>query len=208
MASIRQLAQLLLRMVAAGILLDCTPAIGDKCSLSTDCSVQGDRLCDTSQPDGYCTEFNCKGNSCPDKAACVLFNSAVPGCVYDDRDGRFGGRTARSFCVARCESDADCRAGYVCADPRSPQFGALILDNDQTQKTCLVKPIGYDNGTSTLAPTTNAQVCGPSDAGVMTPIDASPATLDSGLGPLEAPDAGGELDGAAGDAGDAGADGG
>ena len=120
-------------LVAAALLAAssaCTPKIGDKCTISTDCSQSGDRLCDTSQPGGYCTQFNCRGNTCPDKAACVLFDSSLPGCSYDDRSGRFGGRTARSFCIERCETDADCRDGsYVCADPRSGVFGGLILDN-------------------------------------------------------------------------------
>src|SRR5689334_9273278 len=91
------------RAAVLGVLasaIACTPEIGDKCVLSTDCSVRGDRLCDNSQPGGYCTVFNCKGSDCPDQAACVLFNAAVQGCGFDDRAGNFGGRTARSFCVA------------------------------------------------------------------------------------------------------------
>src|SRR3954471_3131253 len=92
-------------IVSSGWALGCTPSIGDKCVLSTDCSTRGDRLCDTSQPDGYCTQFNCAKNGCPDEAACVLFNSNVPGCGYDDRAGGYGSRVARSFCVAKCSSN-------------------------------------------------------------------------------------------------------
>src|SRR4051812_38010306 len=75
----------LLAAAVIGMLAGCTPSIGDKCVLSTDCSTRGDRLCDTSQPDGYCTQFNCSKNGCPDDSACVLFNANVPGCGYDDR---------------------------------------------------------------------------------------------------------------------------
>src|SRR3954454_15461945 len=106
-----------LPVVAVVVLAACTPEIGDKCVLSTDCSTRGDRLCDTSQPDGYCTQFNCAKNACPDEAACVLFNSNVPGCGYDDRAGGYGSRVARSFCVAKCSSNSDCRGGYICANP-------------------------------------------------------------------------------------------
>src|SRR4051794_157162 len=60
----------------------CTPVIGDKCTVSTDCSIRGDRLCDTSQPAGYCTQLNCRAGGCADEASCVLFSSAVPGCNY------------------------------------------------------------------------------------------------------------------------------
>jgi hypothetical protein len=42
----------------------CAPKIGDKCTVSTDCSVSGDRLCDSTQPSGYCTVFNCEPNAC------------------------------------------------------------------------------------------------------------------------------------------------
>src|SRR5208283_3625811 len=70
--------------LAAFALAGCTPAIGDRCTLSTDCSVQGTRICDTTQPNGYCTIIPCTGNSCPDNAACVEIGASVPDCPYDD----------------------------------------------------------------------------------------------------------------------------
>ena len=144
--------------VAAGLALlaaiaACTPEIGDKCQVSTDCSVRGDRLCDVSQPGGYCTQLNCRGNGCADEASCVLFNSAVPGCGYDDRSGPFGSRVARSFCMAQCESNGDCRDGYACVDPRTAPWNAVILDDNQNKRSCLPTPLeGLDGGaTSTPA---------------------------------------------------------
>lgn len=181
-------------------LAGCQSSIGDGCVLSTDCSIRGDRLCDTSQPGGYCTQFPCRGNLCPDEAACVLFNSSIPGCGYDDRAGSTGSRAARQFCVASCKSNGDCRPGYVCADPRLPPWNALVLDDDQTRRTCLVippDPVTVDGGASTT-------VCGPS-APTVSAIDASPprivvdagvdappfVTLDAGAdAPADAPDGG------------------
>lgn len=154
----------------------CTPEIGDKCALSTDCSIRSDRICDTSQPNGYCTQ-SCNGNGCPDKAACVLYNTSLPGCGFDDRAGRFGSRVARSFCTARCYSNADCRTedGYVCADPRSYPWNAIILDDVQDQLTCLVYPSeGLDGGVE--VDTSRAAVCGPT-APEAPPIDAGKAPL-------------------------------
>jgi hypothetical protein len=162
--------------------------------------VNGDRLCDTSQPDGYCTVFNCTGDGCPDKAACVLFNAAIPGCGFSDRAGPNGSRSGRSFCVQRCQSSSDCRAGYVCADPRRPPWGALIMDDDQTQLTCLVRPEGFDEDGGTFdASVSTSPVCGP--VGPDTPpIDASPP----GLGGDAATDGGAPSDaGADADAADA-----
>lgn len=182
----------------------CTPTIGDKCVLSTDCSIRGDRLCDTSQPGGYCTQFNCRANLCPDQAACVLFDSAVPGCAYDDRAGGYGSRVARSFCVAQCKSNADCRDGYICTDPRQAPWRAMILDDDQTQKTCLVVPPGDGAADGGFTPSGSLAICSP-NAPDAAAIEAGAASIEAdagGLGPLfgSTPDAG-ALD--AGDAGDA-----
>jgi hypothetical protein len=181
--------------VALAGLAACKPEIGDKCVLSTDCSTRGDRLCDTSQPDGYCTQFNCRGNGCPAEAACVLFNSAIPGCGFDDRAGPGGARSARSFCVVNCKSNGDCRDGYVCVDPRRPPWSAFILDNEQAQLTCLARPFGWDEDAGVDASSFAAPVCGPvaPEAGT---IDARPANVadaavgtDASDGGLDASDA-------------------
>ena len=101
----------------------CKPQIGDSCKLSTDCSVTGDRLCDTSQPDGYCTIFNCEPDTCPGDSTCVEFHSSSL-------------RFARRFCLATCGSPSDCRPGYVCIAPKDRD--AKILDNSPAHATiCL-----------------------------------------------------------------------
>lgn len=164
---------------AAGLLsalAACTPEIGDKCILSTDCSIRSDRICDTSQPNGYCTQ-NCRGNSCPNEAACVLYNTSLQGCGFDDRAGPLGSRVARSFCTAGCTTNADCRTedGYVCADPKSYPWNAFILDDNQDKKVCLVMPAeGLDGGVD--AATANAAVCRATGPDVA-PIDAGKAKL-------------------------------
>ena len=190
-------------LAALVALSGCTPSIGDKCVLSTDCSTRGDRLCDTSQQDGYCTQFNCSINSCPDNAACVLFNAAIPGCKYDDRSGGYGARTARAFCVASCGRNSDCRAGYICADPRRTPWFGLAMDTNQDRLTCLAIPADYnpDAGDSNAG---TAPVCkAVAPPVVWTPIDASPPQLvddDASLpGPLGD---GGITDADAGDAPD------
>ena len=207
----RALAVFAAMALAAGALAGCTPSIGDKCVLSTDCSTRGDRLCDTSQPDGYCTEFNCAKNTCPDKAVCVLFNAAVPGCGYDDRSGGYGSRIARSFCIAMCSNNGDCRSGYVCADPHSAPFNGLVQDDDQSKRTCLVAPPGYgvdagaDAAIASYKPP--APVCN-SVAPDVPKIDASAARIDDDSGvvtpPLLMPDSSAPDASDAGDAGDGG----
>lgn len=171
----------------------CTPKIGDKCTVSTDCSVQGDRLCDTSQPDGYCTELNCRGNDCFDDAVCVLFGSALPGCLYDDRAGNQGSRIARSFCAKFCDSTSDCRSGYLCANPRNYPWNAVVLDDNQGKKTCLPIPLegqvapeagAVDGGVTFSQESAICQSFAPADASA--PIDAAPASI-SEAGSANAP---------------------
>lgn len=79
----------------------CAPAIGDSCSSSVDCSVNGDRICDRAQPGGYCTVADCEMGTCPEENICVQFRPEPE-------------RLARSWCMAPCEEDGDCREGYAC----------------------------------------------------------------------------------------------
>ena len=173
--------------MALSALAGCTPSIGDKCVLSTDCSIQGDRLCDTSQPDGYCTIFNCTGNLCPDEAACVMFHPNVPGCPYDDRAGLVGSRTARTFCVYRCQKDSDCRSNYVCADPRQDPWRGLILDDNQSQKVCIPPDI---TNSSTSSQVDNTRVCQPGEPDWGPLVDAGPDAFVAGDGGADASDGG------------------
>jgi len=52
----------------------CGSEIGDSCFVSSDCSPNGDRLCEMSfDSEGYCTVLGCDENTCPDEAVCVRF---------------------------------------------------------------------------------------------------------------------------------------
>lgn len=124
-------------LLALLLTLGCSPEIGDECATSTDCSQSGDRLCDITQPGGYCTMFNCEPGDCPDEASCVIFGvapSTLPGC--EDPHGVTPYQ--RSFCLKTCDNDDDCRSGYECAnfkDPNNP-WGAVLADGGG--KACAV----------------------------------------------------------------------
>lgn len=119
-----------LRLLLAIVLaLGCSPEIGDECAISTDCSQSGDRLCDITQPGGYCTVFNCEPGDCPDEASCILFGVA-PSTLSGCEDPAGVTPYQRSFCLKTCERDDDCRSGYECAnfaDPDNP-WGAVVAD--------------------------------------------------------------------------------
>ncbi|HTQ05931.1 MAG TPA: hypothetical protein VMI54_18850 [Polyangiaceae bacterium] len=135
-------SRLRLALVLAAGMAACKPQIGGRCTTSTDCSQTGDRLCDISQPGGYCTIFNCEpegsnaSTKCPDEAACIALGespSPVPGCENDL------GSTAyqRSFCLKKCNHTSDCRSGYVCKDlATDPRYKAV--DVDGPTKVCTV----------------------------------------------------------------------
>jgi hypothetical protein len=135
---------------AAGALLaGCAPHIGDHCAQNTDCGSTGTLVCDTSLPNGYCTQFNCTANVCQNSATCVAFEPSVPGCPYDDYQAP--SRTNRTFCMAHCNHDSDCRhsEGYICADPTKPPWSAAIVDDNQSQLVCIP---AFSPGTVRSAP--------------------------------------------------------
>jgi hypothetical protein len=155
--------------------MGCEPDIGDECSTSIDCSTLGERLCDTTQPGGYCTIFNCEPDTCPDEATCVAFYLAEdPACGPLD-DG-LASRFARSFCLYTCEDGDDCRDGYECISPRD-RLAVVIdedteTDNPQDSRVCMAP------GSVAPMPSEVPGRCTPSDD--ETPLE--PWTPDAGVG--------------------------
>jgi hypothetical protein len=129
---------LLLALLAVGA--GCKPQVGDDCKISTDCSAAGDRLCDITAPGGYCTVFNCEPNSCPDgESLCVQFG-AVRSPACEAEPSPTPSPYARTFCMATCDDDSDCRSGYTCQDlsPRDNDWGAVLIDTNRGNKACVV----------------------------------------------------------------------
>lgn len=178
-------------LLLAPLLIGCQPDIGDECATALDCSTIGDRLCDTSQPNGYCTIFNCEPDTCPDEAACVAFQQELdPACgpVDDARYGRF----ARTFCMYVCEDDGDCRDGYQCVRPVE-RLASVVdeetdTDDPQDTRVCLVI------GSNPQLPGETPGTCSPPEPGTLPP----PYEPDAGAG------GGGGASGAGGGGGAAG----
>lgn len=80
--------------IVVALFCGCASKIGDGCSTNNDCGVN--RICDRSQPGGYCTISPCELNACPKESVCISFD------------------TTESFCMTRCAADGDCRSGYEC----------------------------------------------------------------------------------------------
>ena len=156
------------------LLLGCQPGIGDECQTSADCGAAGDRLCDITQPGGYCTIFNCEPGTCPEDATCVLF-SANPSTVAGCEDASGTSPYQRSFCVKLCEGEGDCRGSYNCIDAGAADnpWGAVVIDRGSS-RVCLVPysaaPIPEDR---------SSEVCSGTDAEFELPT-ATPAAGGAG----------------------------
>lgn len=114
----------LFALIVAPALVGCTPEIGDDCSTSVDCSANGDRICDTAQPDGYCTVRGCERGTCPEEAICVEFRPSVE-------------RLADRWCLYACTGNSDCRDGYVCLSADGEL--SRVLDDRDSSRFCGVQ---------------------------------------------------------------------
>lgn len=124
----------------------CSPEIGDSCSTALDCSASGTRLCDETQPGGYCTLEACEANTCPEESVCVQFGRRFEGQPVD--------RLSHSFCMYKCDTDGDCRTDddYKCFSGKSFGAGseAEVLGNAK-QKFCAATPSKLPTERSTEA---------------------------------------------------------
>jgi hypothetical protein len=144
----------LVGLAAAFVLLagasGCARKIGDRCTTNVECSPTGDRVCDPSQPDGYCTQEDCLAGTCPVKeAVCVRFVALTSIACYAE-DGSYQCqrddiciegfcaplRTERRACLAVCDDNADCRQGYQCV--HDGVGGSQLVDMDNPdQRFCV-----------------------------------------------------------------------
>ncbi|HSN29602.1 MAG TPA: hypothetical protein VLT45_25120 [Kofleriaceae bacterium] len=125
----RFLPSLLAVVFAAG----CGKEIGDACIVSSDCDPAGQRQCDTSQKEGYCTIQGCDYDTCPSEGECVRFftgqfnnktcnpmteDVTTDDCSLDELCALTGHCVARSsevrYCMRTCSTNGDCRDGYEC----------------------------------------------------------------------------------------------
>jgi hypothetical protein len=188
-------------LVAAG----CKPEIGDECQVSTDCSNVGDRLCDTTQPGGYCTIFNCEPGTCPEEAICVAFKTSTSAACPDPQGGT---RLQRTFCMRNCDDNSDCRGGYKCTDLKNPEnpWGAKIVESGSVNgKVCIVPHKGTTQGGGDAGFEEPPGICTGTDAG----FDVQFWEPETGTAPAPdaSPDTGADAGAdASAEAGDAGAD--
>lgn len=93
-------------LFASLLVAGCSPQVGNSCQTSINCSITGNRVCDTASPNGYCTVFGCDDGTCPAEAVCVRWRPMES-------------RLSFTACMRRCTGDGDCRVdqGYACLAP-------------------------------------------------------------------------------------------
>ena len=143
-------------IVAAG----CGKEIGDACIVSSDCSPNGDRQCDISQTEGYCTIQGCDFATCPEEAACIRFFTGFfenkdcesnDQCSLDELCSLNKKCVPRSsevrYCMRQCDSDDDCRDGYECRNlaKMRDHGGEPVLEpgrqiDESAPKFCAIAP--------------------------------------------------------------------
>ena len=126
----------------------CAKKIGDDCRSSIDCSQDGERTCDISQPGGYCTIEGCDERSCPKESACVRFfprlfltKACTDGCAADELcvgDQCAPRGSERRFCMQTCGNNGDCRGGYICREAGTE--GSLPLTANPAAKVSFCAP--------------------------------------------------------------------
>ncbi len=140
----------------------CGSEIGDSCSLHSECSTTGERICDLSSPSGYCTIVGCDYDTCPDEAVCVSFFSVAStnlpcttssDCTSDEicTLGRYCVPRSSEvrYCMKKCGGSGDCRDRYECrhlelmqqhgGEPVPPP--GERLDPDHLQGFCAAEPL-------------------------------------------------------------------
>jgi hypothetical protein len=163
--------KLLFAVALFAAVVGCKPKIGDDCKISTDCAAAGDRLCDITAPGGYCTIFNCEPGSCPDdESLCVQFGATrSPACSPDPQPTL--SPYARTFCMATCDGDSDCRDGYTCQDfSQDNAWGALLIDTNRGNKVCVVP---FEGESVEPADGAEPNVCSPTMGGPETGPDGA-----------------------------------
>jgi hypothetical protein len=114
----------------------CTRGIGDSCETSLNCSASATRLCDMTQPHGYCTLGGCQPGGCPSEAVCVTFwqNTERPEL---DRN-----RLSTNYCMRKCDERSDCRDddGYDCLSGADFGFkNEATVEGAPDQRFCAVR---------------------------------------------------------------------
>jgi hypothetical protein len=123
-------------LVVCNLVVACGRGIGDACETSLRCSASATRLCDLTQPGGYCTLGGCQPGGCPGESVCVTFWQNTPKAEIDRN------RLSTNYCMKKCDERSDCRddEGYDCLSGTDFGFGReATVEGSPDQRFCAVR---------------------------------------------------------------------
>jgi hypothetical protein len=156
---------LVLLASAASAFSGCGKDVGDSCMTSADCDPNGTRVCDLSQPGGYCTVLGCDQSSCPSDSVCIRYfptqyltvpcqtdsdccpmtspadgGASMSKCTGDELCLPVVGLCSRRSnearaCAKTCNDNSDCRGGYDCRRTGTPGAGLLLATDPNSTAT-------------------------------------------------------------------------
>jgi hypothetical protein len=125
-------------VVVCNLVVACGRGIGDACETSLRCSASATRLCDMTQPGGYCTLGGCQPGGCPSESVCVTFWQNTPQAPFDRN------RLSTTYCMRKCDERSDCRddEGYDCLNGKEFGYGGeATVEGNANQKFCAQKAV-------------------------------------------------------------------
>lgn len=126
----------LVLVLACAFAVGCSKSIGDSCTTNVDCSISGDRFCDTAPPEGYCSIDGCDIDSCPGDSVCIRFYSPVKDrpCTFDPEVPRGAANDACGV-DERCVCDSS-QSGVACDN------GAAHCASENSERRWCMKRCG------------------------------------------------------------------
>jgi hypothetical protein len=133
--AVNRSAFLLTLLLAGWAAAGCSKHVGDGCSTNIDCAQDGTRICDLSQPGGYCTVDGCDDTSCPGSICVRFFDQRYSTRFCPNADpGTAGECPVNEPCIDVCRVDELC---VVCGpDPSQPNPINCCVQSASERRYC------------------------------------------------------------------------
>jgi hypothetical protein len=138
----------LLTLVLVGLLAPaCGKSIGDGCRTNIDCASDGTRICDLSQPGGYCTVDGCDDSSCPGSICVRFFDQKYPTGTCSippgTSPGTVGTCSSPPSTVDECRTSGQCLSDELCVvcgpSASAPEPYACCVPSTSERRYCAHK---------------------------------------------------------------------
>jgi hypothetical protein len=142
--AVNRTVSLLTILLVGALASACSKKIGDGCQTNIDCAQDGTRICDLSQPGGYCTEDGCDDSSCPSESICVrFFDQKFPTGTCSTPPGTVGTCNSPPDTVDECRTSGQCLPNELCVvcgpSSSAPEPYACCVPSASERRYCAAK---------------------------------------------------------------------